>query len=255
MTSWQTKEYLVYKLLIIFAALVALISCDNRNSISRSRPESTYSCDITAVRDFAQRKNVVSLKFWRDNALFDRALITVNGGVLPSIGSGSYFGQTPTIGLATGTNQITFADTEKTYNQTISFDLPDSFGVTTVNPQYITDANDVYVEWSVSNRANNYVLCIKSRGYPSNGTTPFTRILDSNTRSFQIPDTVFEDISGFTVDDTYLIFLVAYKDGFGEYPGMPFPLPSGLPQRRVTEPLGYIRYGTVAPVDSIVVHP
>ena len=244
----------MYKATIILLALIALISCDNRNSISRSRPESTYSCDITAVKDYAQRRNVVSLKFWRDNALFDNALITINGGVLPSIGSGSYFGQSPSLSLPTGTNQITFADTEKTYNQTISFDLPDSFGVTIVNPQYNTDANNIYVEWSASNRANNYILCIKARNYPANGTAPFIQILDSSIRNFLIPDTVFEDISGFTVDDTYLIFLVAYKDGFGEYPGLPFPLPDGLPQRRILEPSGYIRYGTVAPVDSIVVH-
>jgi len=236
-------------------SLIALLSCDNRNSVSRSRVESTYSCDITAVKDYSQRKNIVSLRFWRDNTAFDRALIKVNGNVLPSIGSGSYFAQTPAIALVSGTNQISFADTEKTYDQTISFDLPDSFGVTDIIPRFINDAVDVQLNWSSSNRANDYVLSIVSRGYPGNGTTPFTRIFDSSVNSIVVPDTIFENMSGFTVNDTYLIYLVAYKDGFGEYPGMPFVLPSGLPQRRVIEPSGNIRYGIVAPVDSIVVRP
>jgi hypothetical protein len=251
----QTKEFYLYKYFIFVISLVALISCDNRNSVSRSRVESTYSCDITAVKDYSQRKNIVNLRFWRDNTLFERALITVNSGVLPSIGSGTYFGQTPTILLVGGNNQITFADTEKTYNQSITFDLPDSFGVSNINPRFLNDAVDVQLNWSSSNRADNYILCVASRGYPGDGTTAFTKIFASSVNGFLIPDTVFENMSGFTVNGTYLIYLAAYKDGFGEYPGMPFYLPTGLPQRRVLEPSGYIRYGIVAPVDSIVIQP
>lgn len=246
----------MYKYIIsILGALIALASCDSRNSISRSRPESTYSCDITAVKDYSQHKSIVSLRFWRDNAAYEKALIKINNSILPSIGSGSYFGQMPTTALVSGSNQISFADTEKTYSQTITFDLPDSFGVTSVIPQFINDANDIQLNWSNSNRAARYVLSVVSRGYPANGTTAFTQIFDSNINSFVIPDTVFENASGFAVNDTYLIYLVAYKDGFGEYPGMQFILPNGLPQRRLTEPTGYIRYGIVAPVDSIVVQP
>jgi|WetSurMetagenome_2_1015567.scaffolds.fasta_scaffold66471_2 hypothetical protein len=251
----QTKEFYLYKYFIIIISLAALISCDNRNSVSRSRVESTYSCDITAVKDYSQRKNIVNLRFWRDNTLFERALIAVNGGVLPSIGGGTYFGQTPTILLVGGNNQISFADTEKTYNQSITFDLPDSFGVSYIQDRFPRDAVNNQVNWSPSNRANYYILSVASRGYPADGTTAFTKIFDSSVNSFIIPDTVFENISGFTVNGTYLIYMVAYKDGFGEYPGMQFYLPTGLPQRRVVEPAGYIRYGIVAPVDSIVVQP
>lgn len=245
----------MYKYIIIIFSLITLISCDNRNSVSRSRVESTYSCNITAVKDYSQRKNIVSLSFSRDNTLFERALITVNSGVLPSIGGGTYFGQTPTILLVGGNNQITFADTEKTYNQSITFDLPDSFGVSYIQDRFPRDAVNIQVNWSPSNRANNYILCVVSRGYPGDGTTVFTKGFDSSVNSYLVPDTVFENMSGFTVNGTYLIYLAAYKDGFGEYPGMPFYLPTGLPQRRVVEPAGYIRYGIVAPVDSIVVQP
>jgi hypothetical protein len=242
-------------IIILLGSLLILGSCDSRNSISRARPESTYSCDITAVKDYSQRKAIVSVKFWRDGAAYERALIKVNEVVLPSIGSGSYFAQTPAIALANGSNQIAFADTEKTYSQTVNFDLPDSFGVSEINPRVINDAVDVQLNWSSSNRANQYILSIISRGYPANGTTVFTKTFSSDVNTFVIPDTVFENISGFAVNDTYLIFLVAYKDGFGAFPGMHFPLPTGLPQRRVTEPSGYIRYGIVAPVDSVVVQP
>ena len=240
---------------IALGTLLAFIACDNRNSVSISKPESTYSVDMIAVKDYSQRYDVLEISFWRDSEPFENALIKVGDIVVPSIGGGTYYGESPAISMVEGSNQIAFADTEKTYSKSITIDFPDSFAVTGIFPQDNQSASSVQIIWSQASGATNYILTIVSRGYPANGTTPFTQLLDDGVFSYIVPDTVFEDVSGFPVNDTYFIYLAAFSDGFGEYPGIPFPLPSGLPERRVSDPAGFVRAGIVAPLDSIFVRP
>jgi hypothetical protein len=241
--------------LLLAGALLMIAACDSRNSISRSRPQDSYSVDLSAVKDYSQEKDIVGIRFWRNGAPYSNALIRVGANILPSTGNGYYSAQSPTVHLASGLNQITFSDTTGTYSQSLTIELPDSFGITSVNPQYNQGISNVEVAWTRPARAAKYVLSIVSRNYPGNGTSPLVLILNSDVTAFLVPDTTFENLSGFPVIDTYLIYIAAFNEGFGEYAGMPFPLPPGLPQRRVSDPAGLIRYGTVAPVDSIVVLP
>jgi hypothetical protein len=79
--------------------------------------------------------------------------------------------------------------------------------------------------------------------------------LDDEFTVQTVPYTAFLDQSGFTVRDIYYVYLAAFNQGFGEYEGLEFPLPMNLPKRRIFNPAGLATYGTIAPVDSILVLP
>jgi hypothetical protein len=131
--------------------------------------------------------------------------------------------------------------------------MPDSFAVTTVNPRYNSSADYVTIEWSGADGATGYILAVASEGYYEDGTIPLRMILPANSTVFVVPDTTFEDFYGDPVYAVYYIYLIAFNEGFGPYPGIRFPVPEGLPQRQISDPSGTMQYGTVAPLDSIIV--
>lgn len=221
--------------------------------MTRSRPEISFSVDMVVVKDLSQRRSVAEAEFRRNGSLFDDAVITVRGSALISEGSGSYFSQSPSLNLSTGVNQLAFISEDDSYHETVAVVLPDSFGTTNVFPRDNHDAQEVLVNWSHSNGVARYLLVVVSRNYPADNTTPFMAVYGSTVNSAIVPDTTFEDSDGFIVNGIYPIYIVAFNQGFGEYDGIPFPLPLGLPQQRISEPSGYLRYGTVAPLDSIIV--
>jgi hypothetical protein len=238
--------------MVLLLALL-IFSCDKRASVTRSRPEISFSVDMVVVEDLSQRRSVAEAEFRRNGSLFDDAAISVRGSALTSEGSGSYFSQSPALNLSTGVNQLAFISENDSYHETVAVVLPDSFGTTDVFPRDNHDAQEVLVNWSHSNAATRYLLVVVSRNYPADNTTPFMAVYGSTVNSAIVPDTTFEDPDGFIVDGIYSIYIVAFNQGFGEYDGIPFPLPLGLPQQRISEPSGYLRYGTVAPLDSIIV--
>lgn len=230
-------------------------SCDSRNSLNRSRPTASFAADMTIVRDYSQQRSVARASFRRNSEPFDEGIITLGSDTIAFAGNGSYFSQSPGLELPPGINQITFASQEDEYFKTVTIELPDSFGVTNVFPRDNPNAQEVLLNWSLPGGATRFLLVVVSRGYPLDTTIPHMVILNSNITSAVVPDSTFEDPFGFIVDDIYYVYMVAFNQGFGEYDGIPFPLPPGLPERRISEPAGFLRYGTVAPVDSIIVLP
>ncbi len=230
-----------------------MTSCDNRNPITRSRSQASFAAEITVVKDFSQRRDLSEIQFRRNGQAFSDAKISIGEDTLNSSGSGVYYAQTPNLLLRIPTNTITFSVPADVYLKTVSFDLPDSFGVTSVNPRYNQNGSSVTLQWSHPNRTTGFIMSVVSANYPADGTSPLTRALSSTATSFVIPDTTFETSTGNLVAGIYYIYVVAYNGGFGPYSGISFPLPSGLPARSISEPTGHIRVGTVAPVDSVII--
>jgi hypothetical protein len=237
------------------ASVLVLAGCDRRGSVNRFKPEPTFTTDITVVRDFVERVSRAEITFFRDGEPIENGAVRLNNMTLSDDGEGAYFITAVPQGIPGGANTITFESSDDEYTKTISLDMPDSFGVTTVNPRDNSGLVDVTVEWSRPGDASLVLLVVVAREYPFNGTSPFIVVQNADANIAIVPDTTFEDSDGLPVDDTYYIYLAAFNEGFGEYEGIPFPLPPGLPQRRILDPSGFARYGTVAPVDSIVVRP
>jgi hypothetical protein len=250
------KNRIVVGIIIIVSAAIAIgFACDNRNSVNHSQTQASFTVDMTVIRDYSMRRNQAQISLKRNNVAYDDADIKIGSTMIPSVGSGQYHEESPLLNLVSGGNQITFTSTNDSYNKIISFDLPDSFGITTVVPRVNQGGVDVQVGWSASAHATKYILVVVGKSWPATNTEPLKLLLASGGNSYVVPDTTFENPAGFSIPDVYYVYLVAYNQGFGEYDGLRFPLPQGLADRRLTDPAGYIRYGTIAPVDSIIILP
>lgn len=241
-----------YSALILAPALI-YSACDNRGNVDRTKPTPSFSVEMTAVRDYSQHRSVADISFQRDNQPFDGASIKIGNITIPSAGSGRYFAQSPQLILFSRLNEITLSSPEDDYLKTLTFDLPDSFSITSIIPQYNQGAVPVDIDWSSAGGAAHYILIVMAKHYPANGTSPLRLLLGTDSTAFLIPDTTFEDATADIISDTYYIYLAAFNQGFGPYLGLTYPLPDSLPQRRVADPAGFLRYGTVAPIDSIIV--
>jgi len=240
-------------IIVIIGVLTSLISCDSRKSAVNPPSGASFDVDFTAVRDFSTSRSVVRILFDRNGFGFEDAQITINNIPIPSAGGGIYYLETPNIVMPLGIDSVRFRSHEDTYDEIIEFVMPEIFGVTEIDPWFNANGDDVDIRWTSAPGATRYALIVMASNWEINGTDPLRVYFDLPTTSFTIPDTTFETTTGMLVPDVYYIYLVAFNGGFGSYGGMTFFLPEGIPARPLSEPSGYMRYGTVAPRDSIVV--
>ena len=239
---------------LVLALPFIVLSCDTRGSVdTRTRETASFSVDMTVVKDYSAGINIVDIYLYRDGVQFSDATITLDGRFIPSRGGGLYSIDSPVFPISSGLNLVTFASPDDGYSKSVMFEMPDSFAVTTVSPRNNMNADDVTVRWSVSGGATGYVLAVATANYYADGTIPLREILSAGNTVFVVADTTFEDAAGDPVYAVYYIYLIAFNEGFGPYDGIRFPLPEGLPQRAISDPSGFMQYGTTAPLDSIIV--
>jgi hypothetical protein len=222
--------------------------------VADPKPQPTFSADITVVKEFVLRESIVEITFSRDGAPVPRGVVQLNNMDVPGTGA-RYAINTTLDKIFRGQNTITFISPDDDYEETVAIGMPDSFGVRNINPRDNSGVVDVIIEWTRPDFASLVLLIVVARDYPINNTNPYMVILNSDITVHTVPYTAFEASSGLPVDDIYYVYLVAFNQGFGEYDGMQSPLPEGLPQRRLSNPAGFARYGVVAPYDSILVLP
>jgi len=242
----------------IFSCLALILGpgCDNRTSVNRSKPEPTFTADITVVKDNIRQVDLADITFYRDGEVMADGVVLLNDIIIPDDNEDGRYTQSTALGiLQSGLNSITFSNPDDEYSEIVTIDMPGAFEITNINPRHNSGVVDVALEWSQPDNATMIILAVVAREYPFNGTAPHVIVLDADVVTHIVPDTTFEDGSGFPVNDIYYVYLVAFNQGFGEYSGIPFPLPQGLPARRIFDPDGLARYGAVAPYDSILVLP
>ncbi|HBC45997.1 MAG TPA: hypothetical protein DEO84_02485 [candidate division Zixibacteria bacterium] len=246
------KKSLIAFAILAIAAVALITACDSRQAISRSKPQVSFSAEMTAVKDLSLRKDIARIEFKRDNEPFSDGVISIGLDTILSAGDGIYFAQTPFLRLFAGGNPIVFSSTDDLYQKGLSFSMPDSFRITSVNPRASQTPVNVNIQWSFPSGATGLILSVFSTLYHVDNTSPLTLVLPAGTSTYRVPDTTFEDNSYNTVTGTYYIYLVAFNGSFGTYPGIAFPLPDNLPPAQaISNPSGHLRYGTVAQYDSI----
>jgi hypothetical protein len=253
MKRFGLLHYFVFLMLIIYV----FPGCDNRASpTGRTRPAPVFSVDLNVVKDLSQGKNIADITFGRNGVPFNNAIIKINDIVIPSTGNGHYFTDSPGFNLPTGTLTVSFASNDDSYLKSLTINIPDTIRITTLDPPVLNNGlSDVRLQWSAAARATQYILAVVARNYPANNSVPLSVLLGSENTIYTIPYTTFEDPNSLnTIDDTYYVYVVAFNLGFGAYAGMPFfPMPAGVPLRTISDPSGQLKYGTVAPLDSIIV--
>lgn len=246
-------HYLIFLMLIV----LAFSRCDNRASpTGPTRPAPAFSVDLNVIKDRSQGKDIADITFNRNGVPFTNAVIKINNIVIPSTGNGHYFTDSPGFNLPVGTLTVSFSSVADSYLKNVTINIPDTFRITTVDPRaLINGLSDVRLQWSGASRATQYIVAVVARNYPANNSVPLSVLLGAENTVYTIPYTTFQDPNSLnTIDDTYYIYVVAFNQGFGAYSGMPlFLLPPGVPQRTISDPSGKLKYGTLAPLDSIIV--
>ncbi len=238
--------------ILIIPALI-LASCDTRGSVRpRVRELPSFTVEMTLVKNLDTGENLVEAIFERDGAAFSDGIITVGGVEVPPQGGGLYYEYSASFPLPSGANLIGFVSPEDDYSKEVTIIMPGIFSVTQISPRHNPNADAVFVEWSASSDAGSYILAV-STGSTDDGTIPLRKILTSTTINYWVPDTTFEDFFGDPVAGTYYVYLIAFNEGFGPYEGIEFQVPEGLPEKLIADPVGVLRFGTAAPIDSIVV--
>ncbi len=243
----------------MLCTLALMGSCDRRDSVNRSRTALSFSVDLTVVRDLSTGYNSADISFRREGEPFSDAIIRIGNDTIPNAGGEYYYINAPQFNLPSGAREILFESPEDNYSQTIFINIPGDFEIEEVSPRLNHTAEDVYVAWSQAGGATNYLLVVATENYAFDGTSPFFAIISAQNSSITVPYTTFENSVGDIIDTTYYIYVIAFNEGLGRFNrdpnGRNIPMPDNLPERSISDPSGLLRYGTVAPIDSIIVAP
>ncbi|MEE9554431.1 MAG: hypothetical protein V3W18_09060 [candidate division Zixibacteria bacterium] len=241
-------------ILTLIILLMIAYSCDRRGSLEpRVRDLPSFAVEMTLIKNLSTGENLVEAYLERDGYAFSDAVITVGDTEVPSQGGGLYFVENSEFPLPAGNNFIKFDSPDDAYVQSVTIEIPGDFEITNVSPSYNSNADEVFVEWSASEGTSNYILAVATLNHGIDGTLPLILTLPPTTTSYFVPDTTFENYAGDPVPATYYIYLIAFNEGFGPYPGIRFPVPEDLPEKVISDPIGVLRFGTVAALDSVVV--
>ncbi len=230
-------------------------ACDDNNSAIGPNPQPSFSGDINVVRDYNVRRTIAEFSFFRNNDPIEHGVVRLNDTSLTVNDAGVYALEAPLRAVFDGLNTVEFISPRDNYDRTIAIHMPDSFGVANINPRDNRGVTDATVQWTRPGNATKVLLVIVARNYPANGSLPYMVILEDEVTTHIVPYTAFQDQTGFDIRDVYYVYLAAFNQGFGSYEGIEFPLPLILPRQRISNPSGFATYGTVAPVDSILVLP
>lgn len=244
-------------ILMLMCALALIGGCDRRDSVSRSRTTPSFSVDLTIVRDLSTGFNSVDISFKREGEPFSDAIIRIGNDTIPNAGGEYYYINAPQFNLPSGAREIFFESPDDNYLESVFINIPGDFEIEEVSPRYNNNATEVYIAWSQASGATNYLLVVATENYAFDGTSPYFAIISVQDRSKRVPETTFEDSIGSIVDAVYYIYVIAFNVGFGQFirEGRTIPMPDNLPERSISDPSGLLRYGTVAPIDSIIVVP
>lgn len=244
-------------ILLLLCAFALMGSCDRRNSVNRSRTTASFSVDLTIVRDLSTGFNSVDISFKREGEPFSDAIIRIGNDTIPNAGGEYYYINAPQFNLPSGAREIFFESPDDNYSQSVFINIPGDFEIEEVSPRSNNNATEVYIAWSQASGATNYLLVVATENYAFDGTSPYFAIISAQNRSKRVPETTFEDDIGGIVNTVYYIYVIAFNEGFGRFnrEGRDIPMPDNLPERSISDPSGLLRYGTVAPIDSIIVVP
>lgn len=242
-------------IIIAWLSIAVMAGCDRRSSTTRSKTTPTFSVDMTIIRDLSTGYNSVDITFERNSLPYSEAIITIGTSEVPNSGGGIYYINDPAFVLPAGINEITFESPSDAYMRTVSINIPGNFSIQQVSPRQNISADPVYVSWSASSNASRYLLVVATDDYGANGTMPFYVTVTGGT-SFTVPDTTFRDDLDEIVNGIYHVYVIAFNDGLGTFirHGPNIPMPDDLPERFIGNPAGFVRHGTVAPIDSIIVN-
>lgn len=242
-------------IMIAWLSIAVITGCDRRNSTTRPKTTPTFSVDMTIIRDLSTGYNSADITFERNGQPFSDAIISIGTSEVPSTGGGIYYVNDPGFVLPAGANEITFESPSDGYMQTVTIVIPGDFSILEVSPRQNISVDPVFVDWSASSNASKYLLVVATDDYGVDGTTPFSVTVSTGTE-YTVPDTTFRDDLDEVVNGIYHVYVIAFNDGLGPFirQGPDIPMPDNLPERFIGNPSGFVRHGTVAPIDSIIVN-
>lgn len=203
--------------------LFVVLSCDPSKGPVNPPGGASFKLNGIFVRDVnLANQDVASFQLLRNSAAYKLATVSVDTFRLDTVSTG-YFKESPGLVLRPGQSHgVGIIDSASNLNFSTALTMPDTFSFTINSPAfniYRSSDNFVQIEWTGSAGATGYfVACVNDSAGKDTSFFPGTF-----TTNASIPRQAFRNSGDQVVEGLYKIYVVAFKDGFYAYPGMPFP--------------------------------
>lgn len=239
----------------LFAALALLTSfyCSRGEITSYSGEQYDFNIDAAVVWEMNSGDGLVAVTVVEDSSPLTGVQVKINLNSVPESDTGDYFSDDPSHLKLNDSNKLSVIYTPHNLNANIEFDLPDTFRITAIPERLNPGGASRVVYWRAAEKTDGYFVSVIGRNATSTGAIPYSSRVDYQQTQFTIPPDAFRDRLSELQADIYLVYVVAYSEGFILYEDMPFTLPEGLPEVSLTGAEGSFGCGVVAPYDSIIV--
>ena len=239
--------------IFVALALLTTLYCRRGEITTYSGQQYQFNIDAVVVWDMNSGEGLVRVTVVEDSSALAGAQVKINLHSVAESDTGEYSSDDPSYLKLNDSNKLSVIYTPHNLNGNIEFDLPDTFRITAL-PQRLNPGGASRVAyWKASEKADGYFVSVIGRNADSTGAIPYSSRVDYQQTQFTIPPDAFRDRFSELQADIYLVYVVAYSEGFIPYEGMPFTLPEGLPEASLTGSDGSFGCGVVAPYDSIIV--
>jgi hypothetical protein len=247
------RELKIGSCLFIALALLTTLYCSRGEIISYSGQQYQFNIDAVVVWDMNSGEGLVRVTVMEDSSPLAGAQVKINLHSVAESDSGEYSSDDPSYLKLNDSNKLSVIYTPHNLNAQIEFDLPDTLRITALAQRLNPGGASRVVYWKASEKADGYFVSVIGRNAASTGAVPYSSRVDYQQTQFTIPPDAFRDRFSELKADIYLVYVVAYSEGFVSYEGMPFTLPEGLPEASLSGADGSFGGGVVAPYDSVIV--
>lgn len=248
------RNLLAVSLYILLGTLLVItLSCRRGKVVTFSGEEYDFTVDAVVVWDMNSGDGLVEVSILEDSSSLSGAQVKINLNAVPESDSGEYFSDSSSYLNLNDSNTLSVVYTPHDLNASIQFDLPDTLRITAMQQRLNPGGEPRVVYWRAAEKADGYFVSVIGRNAASTGAIPYSARVDYQETQFTIPPEAFRDRLSELKADIYLVYVVAYSEGFISYGEMPFTLPEGLPETSVGGLAGSFGCGVVAPYDSIIV--
>jgi len=231
---------------LLTATLLFSYSCEKK-PIGPISEKPSFTINGVVVKDMNTEKDIASFEVWRNDTLYNDAVVKVGNQNIPNTGSGLYDSVFVDTTFQVKTAYIdSIISSQDTITITFSFTMPDTFSTKILSDKDTFTVQDlpISVDWRAPYNADGYIIGV-AKGDTITGAVLYSATVDSPPRS--IPQEAFYKAGmGDLVTGDYWIYVVAYNKSFVNYPEIPFELPAGLPANNISGAKGTIGAGVIA---------
>ncbi len=251
MLKKNLKLYIAGLLLLISFGLLVL-SCGLPWGTNPRIKAPAFNVNCVLVKDLNTGTDLAYFEIQRNAVFSNIDTVKVDTFLIPISGTGKNFSNTLLFDFLSLIN-VRLVNLADAFSSSGGVRMPDSFEIDTISgiPYPLNPGGQaVTLTFTPSESTTSYIISVAPQDTLSTaaGYSDFVTCCQAT-----IPPEAFRDSAGTPQFGTYYIYMVAFKNSFYTYPGIPFSLPAGIPTSSLPNTSGTFGAGIVAQKDSVIV--